>query len=336
MRNERGIRGVLTDNSRGRINRINKRGQKYNIIFGLIIGLMVVSISFFFIFNEYFTSDDIGMEACRQSIQLRSLLPETELGGFNFNSFRDSYPLKCKTNVVDIDVRDMQDGNYKKIIGDTVAQCWALFDKGDSNAFPSSVYTDDKILVRSTCVPCARIHLTEDAKDYINDNNEVKINIRDILMDERMDQGYSYYSYLNNSGKKFPAFNLAGGRAFDLNGDKFVVDTNDKERATLKNRLTGAIKFEGKEYEKNIYSLLDLSRVSLPMIFDPKDGDLMINYGIATISIKLSTGDYVPYLFYFQSGQDNPSPFDELTHQFADGPSWANMDFCESWEGIPA
>ncbi|MDH3353523.1 MAG: hypothetical protein OEL87_03680, partial [Nanoarchaeota archaeon] len=118
MVNKWGVKGVSDNGTRGKINRINKRGgYKYSIILSLILGLMVLSLSMYFIFNEYFTSDDVGWEVCRQSIQIREMLPEyheawTTLTPVNF---KKNFPLKCKTMVVDIEKEDIKNDNYKKI-----------------------------------------------------------------------------------------------------------------------------------------------------------------------------------------------------------------------------
>jgi len=305
----------------------NKKGDyKYGIILSLILGLMILSLSLYFIFNEYSTNQDIDQEICRQSIQLRSLLPEANYAGFNWKSFKEDYPLKCKMIVKTIDENDIKNNKAKKIIAESLAECWALYDKGDSSAFPSRFYN-----VASICVPCARIRLTEDAKKYMRENN-IEINIRNSL-DLEMRDGYSYYSYLNNSGKKFPAFNPAFARPFNLSGDEFVVDNNDQFIATLRNRLTGGV--DGGELIFGL-SLIDISSVSLPRIFNQNKGDLLINYGIITYAVgDNNVGGYIPYLSYFQAEQ-NLNPFNEVKKQLFDGFLDRNVNFCENWEGIPA
>ncbi len=317
------------------MNKINKKGDyKYTIIFSLILGLMVLSLSLYFIFNEVWSSNAADREICRQSIQLRSLLPESRLGGYDFKSFKNEFPLKCKTNVKTIDKGDIDNHNAEKIIAESMAECWSLFDKGDASAFPSSIYTDGSIIVRSTCVPCARIHFTDEAKNYIK-QNKIKINIRDAL-NLKMSQGFSYYSYLRDSGKKFSAFNFAAAREFNLSKNRFRVDKDAAASAILHNKLNGLTSFSPHGFDKGHYNPLELSDVSLPEIFNISRGDLLINYGIVTTSIKLDIGDYIPYLFYFQQGGLKNSPFDEIKNRFFDGPLGFNANFCESWEGIPA
>jgi len=292
---------------------------------------MVLSLSLYFIFQELWSSDELDMEICRQSIQVRALLPDVKKAGFTVDSFKDAYPLKCKTQVVNIEKNDVivdKNGRMQveQKIAETMAMCWALYDKGDSNAFPSSIY-----LITSTCVPCARIHLTEEAKKELGNK---KINIRNALMDLKMTKDYSYYEYLNNSGKKFPAFNPASAREFNLSGNNFDIDESGKYAAVFKNKLTGGV--ESGTYIKEMWNKIDISKVSLPMVFDQEEGDLLINYGVITSPKKGGAGEYIPYLFYFQANQENPKPFDEVKTRLVDGELWRNANFCEQWEGIPA
>lgn len=332
---------------------MDKKGDyKYDLIFSLILGLLIIGLSFYFIFNELFSSEDIDMEVCRQSIQARAVLPDVEEGGITVASFKDSYPLKCRTRVFEIDKNDIVKNRAAGIIAERMAECWALFDSGDSNSFPAEVFKT------SSCVPCVRIGLSEDAKKYLKENEDVEINIRDAL-DERMTKDFSYYTYLENSGKKFSAFSFGNAVPFNLLGSEFRIESIDGfsgivpmfwENVELRNRMGGT--FVAKMGSVNI---------SLPEVFDYRNGDLLISYGIVSIEEGVF-GDYVPYLFYFQTGQERDS-FNEVRKKFISNPAreiWkviedfftarllvlegdnldkvedASVSFCEQWEGIPA
>ena len=312
------------------VDKINKKGDyKYGIILSLILGVMVLSLSLYFIFQELWSEDELDWEICRQSIQVRALLPEPGKFGFKV-SFKDDYPLKCKTQVVNIEKKDIENiKDAQKVIAETMARCWALYDKGDSNSFPSDVYGGSV-----TCVPCARIHLTEDAKKELEKRGLKEINIRDSL-NLKMTKDYSYFEYLNNSGKKFAAFNPAFSREFDFSENEFRIDIKDKDAAVFKNRLTGGVD-EQIPFGIEFLSFRGINKVYLPKIFDITSGDLLINYGIITTSRKTEIGDYIPYLFYFQVGQKNSKPFEEVKKIFIDGLGKRNGNFCEKWEGIPA
>jgi hypothetical protein len=334
---------------------VNKKGDyKWDIMLSLILGLLILSFSLYFIFNEYFTNEDMEWEICRQSIQVRSTLPEPTILGLDGPSFKNEFPLKCKTRVIEIDKSDVipdEKGRMKieTKIAETMAECWALYDKGDASAFPSKFFDS------STCVPCARIHLTPEAKNKLGDKT---INIRNAL-DLPMTPKYSYYVFLRDSGKKFAAFDFGNGLPFNLNGDGFKIEKIDTffgiESVKLRNKLTGG------EFEPYMRT----TNISLPKTFDPKDGDLLINYGIASIG-EDPFGNYAPYLFYFQTNQEN-DPFVEVrkglildishgatigfweflknsllseTYKYQESHKKAvdsaNVDFCEIWEGIPA
>lgn len=308
---------------------VGKKGdEKYSPLISMILGIIFLALLFYFLFYGYFTKSDIDMEMCRESIQIRSLMPEAKVSGFDLFSFKDRFPLKCKTMRKVIEKSDLENvSKANKIIAESMAECWALYDKGDSSAFPSKFY-----FIGSTCVPCSRIHLSEDAKKYMIDNN-VKIDIRK-AMDERMSEGYSYYTYLQNAGKKFPAFSPASAREFDLEGDRFEIDDSGGYGAIFINKLTGGV--DDGVWINGVHNKFDISKVSLPKLFDPEGGDLLISYGIITSANSGNIGDYIPYLFYFQTEQKIPNPLDEAGKQLIDGELWKNANLCEMWEGIPA
>ncbi len=305
-----------------------KKGQyHYGIILNLILAVLVMTIALFFIFNEGILDKDGDREVCWQSVQLRAAMPEDQKLGFNIDSkalFEDQFPLKCKTRVVEISESDVSDiKGVQKEIADAMAECWALYGSGDYDVFPSNIFK-----VSSACVPCARIHLTDDAKKALAGK---KISIKDALNSD-MDQGFSYYSYLKDSGDKFPAFSPASALEFDIGGGKFEVDASAGVPAVFKNRLGGVDKGM---VIGGVYSAIDISKVSLPEFLDPEKGDLMINYGAMFSTTTGNIGNYIPYLFYFQTGQD-PNPFKEVKKILVDGALWKNANVCGSWEGVPA
>ena len=324
---------------------MDKKGDyKWGIILSLILGLMVLSLSLYFIFNELWSGDDIDRQICRQSIQLRATLPD-----FEVISFKDDYPLKCTTHIVEINKKNINDA--EKIIAETMAECWALYGKGDENAFPAEVFKS------SSCVPCARIHLTDEAKAAVDGG---KISIRQAL-DLKMDPKYSYYVYLRDSGKKFSAFDFGNNVSFDLNGDGFEIKPTVWTLRGANLRLWESVELRNKINGGTYNAKMSSVDVSLPEYFDVGKGDLLINYGIVTISDN-DFGDYVPYLFYFQTEDGNP--FTEVKKNFVfniPAALWdrvsdfftldtftklpstnfqemknTSVSFCEAWEGIPA
>lgn len=300
--------------------RLNKRAdQKYYIIISLILGLMILAISLSWIFQEYFNEDDLDFEACRQSIVLRANVPEYSESITSWTSFKEKFPLKCKTSVVEVDEEDLP--KLEDIIAEKMTECWALFGNGDVNAFSSEFIT-----FKSVCVPCARISLTPDARRKLlagEDNVDIRASL-----DQRMTPEYSYYSYLNNSGKKFPALMPGGSSAFNLNGEAFRVGefpVINEGFYTLNNRLSG----------EGFYAWL--ADVDLPRLFYPDKGDLIISYGVTIAPGSSEFGNYIPYLVYFQTGQ-NPEPFKEAKNGFYDKAfnPINGAGLCETWEGTPA
>ena len=205
--------------------RIDKRAQWQNYLLPAILAVLVLGISFYFIFNEYSTSDISLREVCKQSIMVRSAMPEIKKVGLNVYSFKKEFPIKCKTNVIKITEKDVDDGRVDNIIGDALAECWYIFGNGDGNVFASSFYGKT-----TTCIPCARIHMEEGAKELINKDQEMKgkIDIQKVLKGAKIDNKFFYLNYLNGVGVLFEPFNPAFHNPFNLSGDKFKIEGYDR------------------------------------------------------------------------------------------------------------
>jgi hypothetical protein len=294
---------------------IGKRGdEKYYIIISIILGLLVLGMAMYFIFNEYFTSEDIDRESCRQSVVLRDSLVEQNYAGFNIFSFKDKFPLKCKTSVITIDKKTK---DATKVILDALANCWFTFGEGNYDIFPKKFFTE------STCVPCARIHFDPSVvNDYTRDK---KIDLTSALNSRKIDERQTYYDYLMDSGKKFPALSFAGGRHFNLESGIFQVGASTSIDGFLINRLTA-------QTEKK-----NLASIDLPKYIDAEKGDLFIFYGALNTASDpdKGIGNYLPYLFYFQGGQTGPNPFNEIRNS-ASSKLIRGYPLCSMYDGIPA
>jgi len=133
---------------------VNKVGsEKYYIIISLILGLIVLGLSLYFIFNEYFNEDRLNWQQCRQSIILRSNLPNLKGLG---TDLKGSFPLKCKTEVVTIDSAE-QEKVYGKI-SEAIAEGWYMFGEGKFDFIHSEFLEKDNY-----CLAFARIHYTSEA-----------------------------------------------------------------------------------------------------------------------------------------------------------------------------
>ena len=322
---------------------MNEKGGIRGILLVLIPGLILVSISLFWIFSDYFTQEEIDWQLCRESVVLRGALPDATVAKFtSVYSFKDEFPLKCKTQVIEIDGNMLETGKgfptitaaavtdlstnsqgkeegilrAEQLIAETIAQCWATFGNGDASIFPGELYG-----FKSNCVPCARIHLTDSAKKYLGSRTlDIEGGLKRGLDD-------SYYNYLMYSGEKFPALSFGGGKDFNLRAEYFGIWEDSRTDATIRNRLSGEAE-----------SCSDcIAKVDLPKEMKPDRGDLLIGYGALVSSDGKGVGNYVPYIFYFQLDQKEEKPFEQLGEKtLVDGFLWSNSAMCESWEGIPA
>ncbi len=133
---------------------ISKRGsEKYYIIISLILGLMVLGLSMYFIFHEYFSEDDINWESCRQSIILRNMMPEGTLLKVIDYSAKEYMPLKCKTQLIEIEKETAVEDFQKKFM-ETMASCWYLVGEGEYRFF-----AHEGLGVSARCLVCARIQV---------------------------------------------------------------------------------------------------------------------------------------------------------------------------------
>jgi len=327
---------------------MDKKGDyKYWFIGSLILGIIIIGVFAYFIFKESYIGNDFNYEVCKQSVIARSLLPEASFWGIGYASFKDEYPLKCKTEVVTIDLDtiksrevNVESGGVdsstltsskelpfvEEDIAKEMVSCWNLFLKGDSNIFPRPT-----VGVTSYCIPCARIHFTEDAKNYITENDIVI----DLERGLKKGEGGSAMNYLQTSGAKFPAFGWAGARDFYFGAKEFSLIDDD---------LDGVL-YNRQNRESN--DGFDFGMLNLPKFYNMSRGDLLIFYGSVTMSDNGDIGDYFPYLLYFQSGQTDPNPFEILSQiEFLekdfrlDAPfqtidAW-DVELCKNFDGILA
>lgn len=147
-----------------------KAMEKYYIIISLILGLLVLAISFNYIFS-YLSSEEIDWQECRQSIYIRHLSPEFKSGGVSLADLKDLYPLKCRTEVITIDTAE-PDKVYGKI-SDTIAAGWYLFGEGEFDIVPATFLEKDVY-----CMVFARIHYTDKAKEELRKEEPSDFNLQ--------------------------------------------------------------------------------------------------------------------------------------------------------------
>ena len=191
----------------------NRRGDyKYYLLASLIIGLLVLSISLFFIFKEYFTGDDADWEVCRQSLVLRNAMPEADLK-LMVESGKDVLPVKCKNSVVNINYKDVPRAENE--IANAIGNCWYLTGRGEYEVFPSSKWAWD--IGYTPCIVCSRIHISPEVEEYYSkEGNSIQFQIA--LSSNYVDKETSFWNYLNpnQSKKAFMYFNGWNNSGFSI------------------------------------------------------------------------------------------------------------------------
>lgn len=139
---------------------VGKGGVWRGYILALILGLIVISLSLWFLFFEYFTSEELDWQGCRQSIVLRANAPNLEELA---TDMKGAFPLKCRTEVVTIDSGNAEEA-YRKI-ADAVARGWYMFGEGEFDFVHKEVYNS-----KSYCMAFARLHYTGEASDEFYEN----------------------------------------------------------------------------------------------------------------------------------------------------------------------
>jgi hypothetical protein len=195
-----------------------KRGVSYLIV-SMILVLILVGIGYAFIFQEYFGQEELDYQSCRQSVLLRSSLPEEDLG-VAVASGKEAFDLKCKANVLNIDYKDVKKAEEE--IGKEIASCWFLYGKGEIQFFPK-----ERLVLGDTspCMICSRIHVDKEFVDFYNEN---EINIQRALMEREVSPGETYYEYLNPNDEG-GAFDYLKGWKSEFEIDKDIEITGGSE-----------------------------------------------------------------------------------------------------------
>ena len=216
----------------------NKRGIQWEILASFILGLIVVSIVLFWLFQEYFTEADLDWEVCRQSIIIRNNVPDVTskdltgglVKGYTVTSFKNKFPLKCETQVITITEDNVRDA--PRLIMDAMAQSWYLFGEGKYQIYPSALIGGD-----SYCMGAVRVHFYSGLKGSFP---------MKWAFDQKMDNGQTYRDYLTQNGDDNAI----------IRDNRFAPDLD--------------VSYYAKSW------LYDAIKVKLPEIIDYSKGDLFI------------------------------------------------------------
>ncbi len=179
---------------------MKKKGEFHGKIVNLILVVIILSISIYFIFDVLWTQEDINWEVCRTSIIARNSVPNYAL----ISDVKDLVPLKCGMGVIVIDYKNIKKAEEE--IAYALAQCKYLYE-GDGDEkyilYPPKFFND-----KAYCSPCVRIHFDDDVRDFYKWEKPNEFTDKDMYV----------LRYLNETGFK-------DGESFQeyLWGDKNVV-----------------------------------------------------------------------------------------------------------------
>jgi hypothetical protein len=277
---------------------MNKRADYMYLLISIILGLLTVSIIFFWIFGEGLTGDDIDFEACRQSIIARSVLPDVDLKGYTLGTFKDKFPLKCKTDVITIDYNDTQ--RAQKEVLDSMITCWQIMGNGEYSIFPSAL-----LVGKTYCYNCARIHFAPETRTFYEQPGNV-INIKDGLNGDFRD-GVSYRNYLVSDNK-----------------NSFIAKDNYKEDFDVE--VKGVF-----DLSKWWHLFVDNNiNIYYPKTLNVSNGDFYITMN-SWVYNKTTSETFL--LFY---NWNDGKALEELGQQGAGLAQLAPFATCQEWDGIPA
>ncbi|MBT3642824.1 hypothetical protein HN604_01735 [archaeon] len=141
---------------------MNKKADyKWGLLLNLIIGLIILGISLYFIFTEFVIEEDINYEVCRQSVILRQQAIDKG-GGFAAEmgkEIAEEFPFKCQASHKIIDYKDYDRAGIQ--IMDAMASCHALYGKGEYELYASNWFDEDLM-----CFQCYRISFAPEVNDY--------------------------------------------------------------------------------------------------------------------------------------------------------------------------
>lgn len=290
--------------------KIGKRGDgtHYGIIFALILGLVIIAISVYFLFYEYFSEEDISKETCRQSIILRASLPQKDLALWTVSS-KDWMPLRCKTEVININYKDVK--KARTAFDNALLDCWSLVGNGDWKIFPVK---SGSWGFKSHCIVCSRIHIDNQVRQYYTDN---PIRFTDALSQKF--KGKTYWDYLQKENPNAPAFLFLKGGAEEF---KVLNEGENFSITYFQNKETADSADSGLQVTKTVQG----PGLILPRGFDVNKGDLFIVVSSPSSEDK----EVTPYMFFLQA-----KDFNEITKTMAEH-LWIDVNTCDMIESVPA
>jgi hypothetical protein len=277
--------------------KMNKKGaEKYYILISLILGILLIGITFSWIFSGYlFDEEAMELQKCKQSILARSTIPDNLIT--RFTDLKEKFPLECKTKVIEINEENT--ANAEKIIANAITACWALYDRGEAELFSSSWPWQSST---TACFTCARIHFTEASKSIISTPIDTKK-----MLEKTMDDERTYLDYLTSNGQNKYLFHP---NAFETQ-DFTITETK---------RFLNA----------------DTSTIQYPKTINPEHGDLHITLASWVLKINGEIETENNIFFYQNAEQNLKKISGiSATPILNDWGSSSDIDaVCGHWDGI--
>lgn len=294
----------------------NKRGdEKYYIIVSLILGIIVLGLALYFIFQEYFTQDAINWESCRQSVYLRNMMPEKDLG-LTTLSGKELYPLKCQTQVINVNYKNAS--KVEEEFRNAILQSWYLVGYGDYKIFASTTWD-----AQTHCMVTARIHIDPQVSSYYQ-VGEHNISILNSLRTKY--SGISFYNFLLSLNPKvYPFFAIKKWGDFKVLSSGYAVDKN-----LFLQLLFPLSSYVGLDSYFSSISTVGADPqgpgVVEPDVIDPSKGDIYI----VVSSLAKQDKEITPGVFWLQAKDVN-----QLKGSFGSF-LWYDMSICDKLDTIPA
>lgn len=300
---------------------MNKRGIGFSVISSLILGVLLLVIVFIWI-NE--TGQDSEWDVCRNSIIIRNTIPEVSLSeDMTITSFKNSYPLSCKTQVITIDYKDSQ--KAKKEIMDAMASCWYLINRGEATIFPPRF-----LFSQTTCFTCARVHFTPDVREYYS-SKENKINIPKALATTEIQPQISYMAYLTNDGNNPFLKELIYSSVdepdpsweygLQVSNSRFKVSQEKPTKETFWDWLNPFYNYQDR---------LE-GTIILPQEIDPNQG-----FYITISSWAINAETVFNHLLFYHYEDISQLSVPIFLPKEEDGKTKTKYSVCDNWDGIPA
>lgn len=290
---KKGTRVLTSGLNRSRLLKSKRSAEKYYLVISIILGLIILIIALYWIFQEYF-GQEISKETCRQSIILRASMPDSErLATRSLEDLKNNFPLKCKTEVVNVDLPKKPDVSFSDNVSALIAQkmneCWYMFGEGKYFVFPIKGLLDDPL---KNCVICARIHFPAEASQLPDYEREADV------------MSYFYTHYVG--GKEIPESKYVRSKDNKL----VYYNTVDNSYASYLHFFGGVVK-DGTTLFPNNPEWATNSKTGR-MTIDIGKGDVIIGvYSFTDTQLSLSWHPVTPYRwmrpFYAQVGVDSLS-----------------------------